>query len=612
MGTDPPYANEEFHKVLLASAGEAISVVDGDGVFRFINPAAAQMLGGRPEDFIGRSNHEVFPADVADRHRAAIRQVVVTGRATIVEEFLPMFRGAASWLHTSLQPLHGDDGRVVAVLVVARDVTDRKTAQLALQAAHDRLTKLEAIVDFGPAVAFRWQLTEDFPVEFVSRNIQQFGYTADDFTSGRVRRPSIIHPGDEPRLRREVERFLAEGTSPFEQHYRIFAADGSIRWIEGRNRFVTNADGQVTHIDGVVWDVTARVEAETARRRAERLTRAVLDTPREHMILLDRTRTILWPNRAACESSGMSREDLIGRKCYSIWGEDDRPCQGCPVLRTIETGEPHEIERPGWDDRVWYVRGYPVHDEAGTIVGAVDMSHDTSDRKQTEREMLAYQERLRHLAQELSLAEERERKRLAVALHDDVCQILSATKWKLAKLKVLDDVAARERWGAEVAALLDRAIHSARSLTTQLSHPALYDAGLAPAAEWLAKDIAAIHDLRVGIEVPGEADPLDPRVRVVLFQCLRELLVNVAKHAQVDRADVRMTWEEGRMRIEVADGGRGFDPTTVHAKVDEGGFGLFSIRERVEMFGGRMDLRSAPGQGTTVRLEVPFDEGAAE
>ncbi len=485
MGTEPLYANDELHEVLLASAGESICVVDAAGVFHFVNAAAAAMLGGRPEEFVGRSNHDIFPAEIADRQVARLREVIATGRGTVVEEHLPLFRGASRWLHTSIQPLHGPDGRIGAALVVARDVTGRKTAQIALQAAHDRLTTLETIVDFGPAVAFRCRLAEDVPVEFVSRNIRQFGYTPEDFTSGRVSWSGIIHDEDLPRVRREVERFLAEGSSTFGHHYRIHVADGSVRWVEDRNRFLTNADGRVTHIDGVIWDIT--------------------------------------------------------------------------------------------------------------------------DRRHTEREMLRYQERLRSLAQELSMAEERERKRLAVALHDDVCQILSATKWKLARLKGLDDIAARERWGAEVAALLDRAIHSTRSLTTQLSHPALYEAGLAAAVEWLAGDIASIHGLRVDLEMPRERDPLDPRARAVLFQCLRELLVNVSKHAGAAQARVRMAWDNGQLRLEVADAGRGFDPQAVHAKVDEGGFGLFSIRERVEMFGGRMDLRSAPGEGTTVALEMPFD-----
>ncbi|NLF31502.1 MAG: PAS domain-containing protein [Planctomycetes bacterium] len=610
MGTEAIYENEEFHRILLASAGEAICVVDGDGVYRFLNAAAAESLGGRPEDLVGRSGHDFFPPDVADRRCAVVRQVIATGRDMVVDEFVPAFRGAPRWFHTSLRPLRAADGRVDAVLVVSRDVTEQKTAQLALQAAHQRLTTLEAIVDFGPAVAFRWRLEEGLPVEFVSRNVEQFGYIPEDFTSGRVSWPGIIHPEDVPRLRAEVERCAAEGVSPFNQHYRIFARNGMVRWVDDRNRFVTDADGRITHIDGVVWDVTARVEAETARLTAERQTRAVLDAPRELMILLDRSQTILWPNRAACASARMSREALIGRKCYDVWGENGSPCRGCPVIRAMETGRPQEIERKGWDDQVWYIRGYPVRDASGNIVGAVDVSHDVTDRKQAERTMIKYQQRLRCLARELSLAEERERKRLAVALHDDVCQILSATKWKLSRLKALDSVTARETWGAEVASLLDRAIYSARSLTTQLSHPALYEAGLAPAAAWLVKDIEAVHGLRVSLEAPPDPDPLDPRVRVVLFQCLRELLVNVAKHARVDQARVLVAWADGTMRVEVADNGRGFDPATLHAGADQGGFGLFSIRERVEMFGGRMNLRSTPGEGTAVSLEVPLDTAA--
>ena len=137
---------------------------------------------------------------------------------------------------------------------------------------------------------------------------------------------------------------------------------------------------------------------ETTQRvlqTSEQEKRAILDAPKEHMMMLDCDMTIRWPNRAACESASMTREALTGRKCYAIWEDRTEPCPNCPVVRTLEDGEDHEDEKVTSDGRVWFVRSYPIKNDNGKVIGAVEMTRDITARKRTEQELQQSQQRFR-------------------------------------------------------------------------------------------------------------------------------------------------------------------------------------------------------------------------
>jgi PAS domain S-box-containing protein len=150
------------------------------------------------------------------------------------------------------------------------------------------------------------------------------------------------------------------------------------------------------HFTGVLvvcTDITKRVRAEQALRHAEWEKELILDSQFELVVHQDNKQRILWPNRAACELAGATREELIGRFCYEMWPEHSEPCTDCPVALAIKTGQPQKAEKSTPDGKTWVVRGHPVRDVNDNIVGAIEVARDISERKQTE------QERARLLAQ---------------------------------------------------------------------------------------------------------------------------------------------------------------------------------------------------------------------
>ena len=216
-------------------------------------------------------------------------------------------------------------------------------------------------------------------------------------------------------------------------------------------------------------------------------------------------------------------------------------------------------------------------------------------------------DRLRALAGELTLAEHRERRRIAQILHDHLQQLLVAAKVRLTVLGRAADGGTSQA-ATDIAGLVEESLTVSRSLTAELSPPILSEAGVTPALAWLAHWMGEKHGLVV--ELVGEPDvfPGAGDVRVLLYEAVRELLFNVVKHAQVKTATVRVQQApEDQVQVVVEDCGVGFDPPTVTpVGAAGGGFGLFSIRERLELVGGRLEVASAPGQGSRFTLTAPL------
>lgn len=246
---------------------------------------------------------------------------------------------------------------------------------------------------------------------------------------------------------------------------------------------------------------------------------------------------------------------------------------------------------------------------------------DISERKRVQEELQRHRlhleemvvertAQLRELAMELAKVEERERRAIAQDLHDDLGQILAAIKIKLTSLEMQD----RHQWHDElkqqvkgVGVMVDQANRAVRSFSTQLSPPVLSQFGLVSALEWLADEMQRSNNLHVSIYDESKSMPLDETLSSSLFRTVRELLINVSKHARVDAAEVSILADGDKLVITVVDAGVGFDVNQSLMPSADGGYGLFSVRERLNSIGGAMHIDSQPGDGTVVVVTLPLD-----
>jgi signal transduction histidine kinase len=219
---------------------------------------------------------------------------------------------------------------------------------------------------------------------------------------------------------------------------------------------------------------------------------------------------------------------------------------------------------------------------------------------------------VRSLAARLSLTEHQERKRVSQILHDHVQQMLYGLQWRVYLMElnspegILPEISGHLK---EMKALIDQAVEATRTLSVELSPPILENEGLPEAIAWLANHMHGIHGINVRIDVEGDCRVVDQNLRTVFFQIVRELLFNVVKHAKADHAYVSLQRQDGELVARVRDEGIGFKPAEITSRENpQTGLGLFSIRERLELFGGRMKIDSKPSQGTEVFILLPLSE----
>jgi signal transduction histidine kinase len=243
--------------------------------------------------------------------------------------------------------------------------------------------------------------------------------------------------------------------------------------------------------------------------------------------------------------------------------------------------------------------------ENGKLLRIWGVARNVTDLVRSNERLRLDQQRLRDFANQLSQAEERARRATAVDLHDGIGQLMTAAAHSL-------EVAARQT-GGSVAKLLENSLQMLRQIHTttrdviaDLSPPGLYDLGLEPALQWLAIRFRSQHGLQVIVDVKLQERTLDLDTRILVFKIIRELLQNVVKHAQVDRAEVRVRGEGNLLSVEVTDHGVGFEWQYELFETTSRGFGLWSIGDRVREAGGTIDIETSPGAGCRVRLSFPL------
>ena len=390
------------------------------------------------------------------------------------------------------------------------------------------------------------------------------------------------------------------------------------------------------YVNLYMTEITERKRVEGELRRSEALYRAIGES-------IDYGVWVCAPdgrNTYASESF-LKMVGLTQEQCSNFgWGEVLHPDD---ADRTIAAWKECVRTRGIWDiehrfrgvDGQWHdilARGVPVKDDRGEVLCWAGINLDISRLKRAEaglRRLNAeleqrVRERTGELAQavqvlerqavqlravttELTLAEQRERRRLADVLHDELQQLLVATRLRAHMLGRTEDAAMRQA-SQEIVELMEEALAATRSLTGELSPPALQNGSLLPALEWLARWVGEKHHLAVRLTPPPAPLPRVPEdVAVLLYQAIRECLLNAVKYARVDVADVMVTWDTEGLTLTVADAGVGFDPRTLRvAGGDDGGFGLLGIRERLESVGGRLEITSAPGEGSRFVLTFPL------
>jgi PAS domain S-box-containing protein len=342
-----------------------------------------------------------------------------------------------------------------------------------------------------------------------------------------------------------------------------------------------------------------------ALRKSEAQLRAVAETTSSAIIIFSDLR-LLYANPSAERLTGYSAEELLTLQLADVIHSDHLPLVrriALALRRGPGMREHFEAKLVTKERAVRWVDITAGHIEYHDVGAVLATATDITERKQAEETLMEYQGRLRSLANELSITEERERRRMATYLHDYIGQELAMCRMKLGSR---GSAVTAEKLN-DVRAYVAEAARQVQSLTFDLSPPVLYELGFDDAIEWLTEEFHTKHHLPVYFQTDQRPKPIDDTLRVVLFHTVRELLFNIVKHANAHSAKVTLSRQNGCIAATVQDDGNGFDPKRPAPPGERtGGFGLFNIRERLTRLGGAMNIDSEIGVGTTVTVTAPL------
>lgn len=433
------------------------------------------------------------------------------------------------------------------------------------------------------------------------------GWSASEFGTTLADLSRHVPAGERPQLAARLRGQLMGAAGELDVEFSLRCRDGRHVWLSARGAIERADDGLAVRASGTWTDVTARVEAEQER---DRLFNVSLDL----LAVGGFDGTLQQVNPAWVRVLGWSRDELMSRPVLEFIHPEDRDLL---VAAQRALAEDRVVSGLGTRFRCrdgahrwlsWSSFPYPDRRLVFSVV------RDITEQKDAERRLLEYQDRLRAFGAQLAVAEERERRQLAVAIHDGLAQLLFAARAKVTLLKYPERIADQARVVEEAIGILDDAMREARSLSFELYPPVLHEAGLEAALAWLARQWTERTGIACEVDAAESAtDPLalSEDLRGLVYQCARELLTNVAKHAAATRARVTLVHGQRSLRLVVEDDGRGLpagDELAGAGREGPPGFGLFSIRERLRSVGGALSLNGRPGAGLRAELTVPLGE----
>lgn len=650
-----------FTHTIVHDMAEGVVAADRCGRVTYLNPVAEQVLGWSIEQVAGRHGHDLFHVRDASGAELPVgecplQDVYQVDRTIQLRD--ATFRrsdGTTFPVALSTSPLVRD-GEIVGAVMVFHDVTREREARRQLEVSEERLRRA--------LTAARMMIWErDFRTGRTVRSdlaSELFGRPNEELLDDGAVPSRYMHPEDLDRVAATIQEAIRTGDAHVLE-YRVIWPDGSIRWIARHGQVFHDESGQPVGMRGTAVDI---IERKVAELRLERLLEirqaeaaelhqqlrrspdAVLGLHEIGKLLTSTCNLKAAARRlleiairaASLECASISLRDRRGavrlwqrldsehrsggrrRSAAAVWARVQALSTG--QVQTYRLGNGHQSERArvGWcvplavRDRVIGVLeavgepGLVGEPTAEILTSLAAQAASALENSRLYQELAARERALHRLVHQLMSAQEEERRRVALELHDEVAQTATGMQQLLEAFAFSSPGRT-----AQEQAQLDTAVELARRTVLAIRRtlaglrPTLLDElGLARGLRTYAESLAS-HGLTVSYAESLESERLAPDVQIALFRVAQEALVNVRRHAQTSRAELSLESTRRQITLEVRDAGLGFDPLTVDGSQAIGNhLGLLGMRERMTQIGGTLTLISSPGEGTCVRAVAPL------
>ena len=638
-----------------------------DGRLVYISPACERLTGYTREEFLAHPDllNELVHPDDRDSFASDLLRWVPQGQIEAVDFRIVRKDGQTRWISHASHPIYSPTGHALGRRGSNRDVTRRKVAELErerlLREVRVQHELLDAVVESAPAAflvvdgaelrvkwcceAYRMIFPEDRRAKIApGASILDFVPNAEETGVAGVFRAAVATR--QTQMQAEFEYAgLPQGTT----HW---------RWVVVPLPCEADAtpDALSVLID-VTEQVRARQHIEALASRAEQRAielDTVIDSIADAVVIYTASGEVGRANASAQRMSGLGLDEMKQghtrvlahmrptKPDGTLFAPEEMPSR-LALAGEIVTGVTVLLQ-PRLGEVVWTsVSAAPLRDSKRQIVGAVvtfsditervtveeelrrhrdrlgdlvderthelqtaneQMAAEIAERMCAQEELLQHQGTLRSLASELVLAEERERRAIATGIHDEISQPLAFARMRVSLAKATTSRDDLNKHLTDLDQTLMQVVQTSRTLTFEASPPVLYQLGLGAALDWLAENMRTRGIAPVTYQAVNAPLPLAEDMSVLLFQIVRELLANAAKHAKADHVTVTAEWSREQIRIEVADDGVGFAQPTGPV-TGKGGFGLFNTTERISHMGGSLHIDSTPGAGTRFTITAP-------
>lgn len=577
--------SEQKYRLLTEGTHDVPYALDSRGTLLHVGPQV-RVYGLDPADMVNRPFSEfISPAD-RDTVISAFLKTIDSGEESVTEFRVLGPKRRTYWFEDYGKLQSDEEGNVTGIVGFLRDITARKDAEEETLRTTAKLRQLEELINRSPVMVFLWRVEDGWPVEYVSQNVSQLGYSAEDFTTGLVSWPGITHPDDTPRLEEEVKAFLEAGAEEWEQSYRIRTHSGEWRWMEDRNLVLRDEDDRIAYVQGVLVDVTERVMSDEARRRSDEAFRLMFENANDAILWADpESQSITNCNNEAEVLFGRPKKELLGTHPLDLHPPEERVRALPSFMELIRGGGP--LQNDAWMLRKNGERRF-VH------ISAVAVVIDGNRTLQAVFRDITEQKRLEH---EILAISDREKETLGHTLHDSLGQHLTglALSAKALEHELHETESPLTETARRLANLAAEAVQETRNIARGLSPVDVVEEGLSEALEQLGHRIRDLYeiDCRCRIEEPGLVS--DPNKALHLFHIAQEATTNAVRHAGPKTITIGLvSGEEGR--LEVIDDGKGI-PNDIDPRE---GMGLRIMQYRAQMIGADLSIRPGPRGGTIV------------
>jgi PAS domain S-box-containing protein len=596
--------SEAKYRGILANIEDGYYEVDLHGNLTFFNDSLCEILGYPRSELMGMNYRTFMLEEDADRVFKTFNQVFATGSGAKGSEWRVKRKdGAVVYLDTSVSLIRDAEGNVQNFGGITRDVTERRYAEDALRASEEKYRSLFESLPIG-----LFQTTIDGRI--IDANpacLQIFRCPSREELMAQDARKAYLKPADGENFRRQLMR----NGSVRDYESRLWCWDGSIVWVNITAHVIYDDWGNFSHIEGSLQDITLRKQNEMRLQESEAKYRGLTERSSDVIAVVDKNGKPIFWSPSSEQILGYTYDELMAREPSELMGADDYERMLVYIDQIVEqkAADSFEISMTRKDGAEIIIEwtATPIY-YGKKLSGLQFVGRDITTRKKAEAALQKSHEQLRNLSKHLEAAREQERTAIAREVHDDLGQLLTAIKFDLAWMKRhaqdVDADTLLEKVDMSMG-LVDGSLQSVKQISARLRPEILSDLGLEAAMDWYLSEFRERTGIKCDSRIQQQAfsgDRICDELCISMFRIFQEALTNIARHSRATEVFVKLNQSDGWIDFQIIDNGVGIDTEVIN---DTQSFGLLGIRERVNAFGGNMELTGDPEKGTALKIKLP-------